>query len=234
MNADPTGSPLRALIVHAHPEPASFNAALRDTAVRTLRARGAEVAVSDLYAQRFEAVAGRDDFLALHNPERFAYVHEQRRATASRGYGADILTEQDRLAASDLVIFQFPLWWYAVPAILKGWADRVLTHGFAYTDERQFDHGLLRGKRAMLSVTTGGTAAELEADSAHTGTVEQFLKPFAGGVLAFVGMTVLPPFIVHAVGSLSPQARMEAIDAYRAHLQRVACTPDHNLSRTTS
>ena len=213
---------MRALIVHAHPEPASFNAALRDTAARTLTERGAEVVVSDLYAQRFEAVAGRDDFLELHSPERLGYVHEQRRATASRGYAADILTEQDRLAAADLVIFQFPLWWYAVPAILKGWADRVLTHGFAYTDERQFDRGLLRGKRAMLSITTGGTAEELEADSAHTGTIEQLLKPFAGGVLSFVGMTVLPPFIVHAVGSLTPKARIEALDADRAHLVRFA------------
>ena len=221
MNASRKGSALRALIVHAHPEPASFNATLRDTAAQTLRERDAEVVVSDLYAQRFEAAAGREDFLALHNPERLAYVHEQRRAAVSRGYAADILTEQDRLAAADLVIFQFPLWWYAVPAILKGWADRVLTYGFAYTDERQFDHGLLRGKRAMLSVTTGGTAAELEADSAQTGTVDQFLKPFAGGVLAFVGMTVLPPFIVHAVGSMTQQARMETLDAYRAHLARI-------------
>lgn len=70
-----------------------------------------------------------------------------------------------------------------MPAVLKGSADRVLTHGFAYTDEEVFDTGLLRGKRAMLSITTGGTEEELQADSCYTGTVEEFLKPFSGGVL---------------------------------------------------
>lgn len=94
----------------------------------------------------------------------------------------------------------------------------MLTHGFAYTDEHLFERGLLAGKRAMLSVTTGGTEAELAADSRHTGTVDQILKPFTGGVLAFVGMTVLPPFLTYAVGAMDGQARTAALDAYRRHL----------------
>ncbi|HSI59860.1 MAG TPA: NAD(P)H-dependent oxidoreductase [Ideonella sp.] len=209
---------MKALIVLAHPEPASLNAALTHVAVQTLRETGQGVEVSDLCAQGFHAVAGRDDFVHLRNPERLGYVHEQRHAAATRAYAPDILVEQDKLAAADLVIFQFPLWWYGVPAILKGWADRVLTHGFAYTDERLFERGLLAGKQAMLSITTGGTEEELEADSQHTGTVEQFLKPFGGGVLGFVGMTVLPPFIAYAAGSRDTAGRAALLAAWRERL----------------
>lgn len=99
---------MHVLIVHAHPKPASFNAALRDTAKRTLQELGHSVTVSDLYAQEFEAVAGARDFTTPHNPSRLGYVHEQRRATATRAYAPDILAEQDRITNADFVIFQFP------------------------------------------------------------------------------------------------------------------------------
>jgi NAD(P)H dehydrogenase (quinone) len=205
----------KALIVLAHPEPLSLNAALTKVAVETLTGLGVEVDVSDLYAQGFQAVAGREDFAHLESPERLGYVHEQRHASIRRGYADDILREQDRLAAADLVIFQFPLWWYAVPAILKGWTDRVLTHGFAYTEENLFQNGLLRGKQAMLSVTTGGTAQELQEDSVYTGTIDEILKPFSGGVLRFVGMEVAPAHIFYAPASVTPEQRVHGIDVYR-------------------
>lgn len=208
----------RALIVHAHPEPLSLNGALTRLAVDTLTEQGMAVEVSDLYAQDFKAVAGRADFARLANSERLGYVHEQRHASADRAYARDILREQDRVAAADLLIFQFPLWWYAVPAILKGWADRVLTHGFAYTDAHLFETGLLRGKRAMLSVTTGGTQEELLADRQTTGTIEEFLKPFSGGVLRFVGMQVEPPYLFHAPASMTAGQRRQGMDAYRQRL----------------
>lgn len=212
----------KALIVLAHPEPLSLNAELTKVAVDALTSLDIEVEVSDLYAQGFQAVAGREDFRQLASPERLGYVHEQRHASIHRSYAEDILREQDRLASADLVIFQFPLWWYAVPAILKGWADRVLTHGFAYTEENLFQTGLLRGKHAMLSVTTGGTAQELVEDSAYTGTIDEILKPFSGGVLQFVGMEVVPAHVFYAPASLTPEQRARGIDDYRRRLLRIA------------
>lgn len=212
---------MNVLIIYAHPEPLSMNAALKNATVQTLRSYGADVEVSDLYAQGFNAVAGRNDFLNMRNPEHLGYVHEQRHAAEARAYASDILAEQKKISAADLLIFQFPLWWYSVPAILKGWADRVLTYGFAYTDENIFENGLLRGKQAMLSITTGGTAEELNADSRYTGTVDEFLKPFSGGVLRFVGLEVLPPFIAYAVsqgGALSGEKHIETL---RSHLRDV-------------
>jgi NAD(P)H dehydrogenase (quinone) len=213
---------MKALIVHVHPEPKSMNAALTAVAADTLRGEGFEVEISDLYAQGFHAVAGGGDFTQRASPERLGYVHEQRHAAASRAYAPDILAEQDKIARADWLIFQFPLWWYAVPALLKGWADRVLTHGFAYTDERLFDQGLLAGKRGMLSVTTGASADELEADRRWTGSIDEILRPFSGGVLGYVGLQVLPPFIAYAAGNVSAEGRRAQLEAYRAHLRQQA------------
>lgn len=210
---------MQALIVHAHHEPKSFNGAMRSVAEETLHALGWRVEVSDLYAERFQAAAGPADFTLPTSSDRFGYVHEQRAAHRSGGYAADILREQDRVRRADLLVFQFPVWWYAPPAIVKGWADRVLSHGFAYTDSELFDTGLLRGRKAMLALTTGGTREELDADAAITGTVEEFIRPFSGGVLRFVGMDVLDPFVAYAPASVTDGERREMLHRYALHLR---------------
>ena len=212
---------MNALIVYAHHESKSFNAAMLAVAVEELRSAHWNVEVSDLYAEGFQAVASRSDFSAPTSSDRFGYVHEQRHAAAARAYSADILEQQDRVARADFLLFQFPVWWYSPPAIVKGWADRVLTHGFAYTDSRLFDDGLLKGRRAMLAVTTGGTEDELIADSGITGRVEDFLRPFSGGVLRYVGLEVQAPFVAFAPESAGVDGRGRLLETYRRHLQRV-------------
>lgn len=213
---------MKALIVYAHPEPTSMNGALKEAAVQALLAAGWEVEVSDLHAQNFRAVAGWDDFTQPVSPERLGYAHEQRHANAGGHYAPDILAEQEKIRQADLIIFQFPLWWYAVPAILKGWADRVLANGFAFDDKHMFETGLLRGKHAMLSFTTGGTAEELLADRKHTGTIDEFMRPFAGGVLKFTGMNVLLPFVAYAPASLDERGRRTQIKKYEDRVYSVA------------
>ncbi|MFS8980745.1 NAD(P)H-dependent oxidoreductase [Cupriavidus necator] len=213
---------MNALIVYAHPDPKSMNGALKDAAVRALTDAGWQVEVSDLHAQNFRAAAGWEDFTHPVSPERLGYAHEQRYATKGGHYSADILAEQAKVRRADLIIFQFPLWWYAVPAIMKGWADRVLANGFAYDELHMFENGLLRGKHAMLSFTTGGTAVELLADRKHTGTVDEFMRPFSGGVLSFTGMQLLPPFISYAPSSLDHGGRQAEILQYEHRVYSVA------------
>lgn len=221
---------MNALIVYAHPEPRSMNGAMMEVIRERFAVHGWNVAVTDLYANRLRAVPSRADFIQLRNPERFSLVHEQRHAQTLRSYRSDILDQQDKVAAADLIVFQFPLWWYGVPAIMKGWAERILTHGFAYDDEHVFEHGLLQGKLAMLSLTTGATRAELDADSRHTGTVEQFLRPFSGGVIGFCGIEVVDPFVAYAVGHMGEAGRRHTLDLLRTRIDGIAGSAVANSS----
>lgn len=208
-----------ALIVFVHPEPRSFNGAMKNVALETLTGLGWTTEVSDLYAEGFDPVAGPADVRAYQPSDRpFSLMRAQRLAETTGGYTEQIEREQQRLARADLVIFQFPVWWYSVPAMLKGWFDRVLTYGFAYDDEKLFDDGLLRSKRAMVSLTTGGSADELGADAHRTGTPQDFLRAVQGGTLGFVGMQVLPPFITFAPGGLGDVGRRSELVRWRDHL----------------
>jgi NAD(P)H dehydrogenase (quinone) len=150
---------MKALIVYAHPEPKSFNGAMKDLSVETLRGRGDEVEVTDLYAMRFNAVVAADDFHGERaDPEFLSIAAEQTRACERGTLASDIVTEQKKLARAEILILQFPIWWFGMPAILKGWADRVLARGFAYVAGRKYDTGMLRGKTAMIAATTGTSA----------------------------------------------------------------------------
>src|SRR5882757_1553770 len=154
---------MNALIVYAHLEPASFNAALKDAAVAAIVAAGHQVEVSDLYGEQFNPVAGRHDFTTVADPARFHYQGEQMLAAQQDGFSGEIKREHARVNRADVIILQFPLWWGAPPAILKGWFERVLAYGFAYADGRRFDKGLFRGRGGLMCVTTGGTPARFSA-----------------------------------------------------------------------
>ncbi|MGB5825458.1 MAG: NAD(P)H-dependent oxidoreductase, partial [Pseudomonas mandelii] len=111
---------MKVLIVHAHPEPKSFTAALRDQAVSTLEAQGHEVRVSDLYAMNWNPVASADDFSSRENPEYLVYALEQRLGVKRQSLAPDIQQELDKLLWADLLILNFPIFWFSAPAMLKG------------------------------------------------------------------------------------------------------------------
>ena len=157
---------MNVLIIHAHPEPTSFNAAMRDVAVATLQEEGHGVLVSDLYPMGFHAVLGANDFIGDRlDANVLNAAAEQTNAYANGTLAPDIIAEQAKVAAADLVIFQFPIWWFGMPAIMKGWADRVFTRGFAYDAGRKYDNGLFRGKTATRKPTTAPTSGSSPACS---------------------------------------------------------------------
>lgn len=212
---------MRVLIVSAHPEPRSFNAALAATAVATLEAGGHMVTHSDLYAMGFNPVVGRGDFSTVHDAARLNVSLEQRHAVAHGGLAADIRAELDKLLAAELLILQFPLWWFGLPAILKGWIDRVFVSGTAYGRTALYEHGKFRGKRALVCVTTGAPAEAFGPD-ALSGDMLGILAPLHRGVLGFTGMTVLPPYVCHHVPYEGDAARAAMLAGYRDHLGRLA------------
>ncbi|GAB3673937.1 NAD(P)H-dependent oxidoreductase [Salinisphaera aquimarina] len=205
---------MHALIVHCHPEPDSFNAALTATARQTLTEAGATVTVSDLYAESFDPVEGPRHYTERADADYFSALTEQRHAGNTATRPADVQREIDRLNAADLVILQFPLWWHAQPAMLKGWFDRVFVYGGLYTGRKRYDEGYFRGKRAILSVTTGGPAPTFSRYG-RGGPIERLLWPIHYS-LHYMGFDVLPPFLTHGVqgSGIAYQAKQ----AFERHL----------------
>lgn len=215
---------MHVLIVHAHPEPRSFNGALTGQAVSTLSGLGHTVEVSDLYAMKFKAVADADDYCEREDPGYLRIDREQTHAHELAAVAADVRAEQAKIARAELVVLQYPMWWFSMPAILKGWLDRVLTRGFAYLPGRKYDTGMLRGKLAMVSVTTG-TSADTYAPDGIDGALLDVLWPVHNGVLRYSGFDVLTPLATHMPAKLSPAERAEALSRYDAHLRAIDTLP---------
>lgn len=208
---------MNVLIVYAHEEPHSFNAAMKKTATRVLEAAGHTVVISDLYRMGFKAVADAQDFLERQDRHVLKRQKEELAAARLGTLSHDILVEQERLRTCDLLILQFPLWWFSMPAILKGWVDRVLTMGFAYGGGKWYDEGGLKGRKAMLSLTTGGPE-HIYTPHGRNGSMDQLLFPIQHGILYFCGFEVLPPFIAYGPAHLDAPKRDQLLLDYEAHL----------------
>jgi NAD(P)H dehydrogenase (quinone) len=212
------------LIVYAHPEPGSFNGAMLTVAVETLEAAGHQVVVSDLYAMGFQAATTRADFTTTAEAEFFNYQVEERHAVEHDGFAPDIKAEMAKLEAADLLIFQFPIYWFSVPAILKGWVDRVFAMGWAYGGGRYFDQGAFRGKRAMVAMTTGGPAEVFMPDG-RFGAMEVVLWPIQHGIFRFCGFDVVEPFVAYAAARVDDEARAAMLEAWRRRLAAIETAP---------
>lgn len=205
------------LIVYAHPEPTSLTRQLVDVSAKTLEGMGHKVEHSDLYGMKWKAVFDADDFPNRANRERLSFIMESGHAYSTGQQTADVAAEQAKLLAADAVILQFPLWWYGVPAILKGWIERVYAFGFAYgykngSNEFRFGDGILKGKRALVNVLTGGPEADYGPRGIN-GPIDQILFPLTHGALFYPGMDVLPIHAVYGAGHISTSEEVEKVKA---------------------
>jgi NAD(P)H dehydrogenase (quinone) len=215
---------MNVLWVFAHPEPRSLGGALRDDGLRTLRELGHDVRESDLYAMKWNPVVDAADFGAEGGDERLVVGAASARAYAGGELSPDILAEQEKLAWADAVVVQFPLWWYGLPAILKGWFDRVFVKGFGYgvraEDGRtlRYGEGKLAGKRAMVVLSAGAREPALGPRGVN-GSLADVLFPLHHGTLFYAGMAVLPPVAVYGADRVSPEHFAEARDLLRTRLR---------------
>jgi NAD(P)H dehydrogenase (quinone) len=148
---------MKVFIVYAHPEPKSFNGAMKDLAVETLRQAGHEVVVSDLYAMGFHPVVGANDFLGERaDPDFLSIATEQTKAFRTGTLAPDIVVEQEQPAHPAI-----PIWWFGMPAILKGWADRVLRAASLMARVANTTQAMFRGKTAMVAATVGAPLLDL-------------------------------------------------------------------------
>ena len=162
---------MKYLIVYAHPNLKSYNNAILEILTNKLKSKNHEVKVRDLYVNNFNPVLSGSDF------EQFMQGQVP----------DDIKTEQQYISDADVLVFQFPIWWFQMPAILKGYIDQVFSKGFAYDIGPDGVFGLLNGKKCILINTTGGTAEQYN----DYGFLEGITRTIDAGNFQFCGMKIL-------------------------------------------
>ncbi len=137
---------MKALIVYCHPSPRSFNHAVLETVQAELNAAGAEQRLIDLYAENFQPAMTLEDWS----------TYEDTNTNTNR-----IAQHVDSLQWCDALLFVYPTWWFGPPAMLKGWLDRVLVPGVAFSmptpENPRITHNLLHINQLGVFTTCGAS-----------------------------------------------------------------------------
>lgn len=181
-------------VVHAHPEPRSFCTAMAHEARRVLKSRGDDVSFSDLYALNFDPVGRASEFAERANSDYLVYALEQRYALEHNTLAPEVQREVDALLASDTLMLVFPLYWFSVPALIKGWIDRCFLSGALYGGKRIYGRGGMVGKRAVIGVSLGGREHMFGPQAIHGELAGGMLRHLLQGTLGYVGYEVVEPF----------------------------------------
>lgn len=192
---------MRALILFAHPNPRSFCAAIKQVVEESLIEQKISVDVRDLYVMGFNPVLKGEDFIAIKSGQ----------------LPADIADEQDRIRSVDLIIIICPIWWAGLPAILKGYLDRIFTFGFAFGPAPQGGmQGLLQDKKAILIHTMGNSHQSYES----SGMFKSLNQTLEQGVITYSGIEILD----HHYFSSIPTSTLEERHAYLNDLRHKVLT----------
>ncbi len=185
------------LIVLAHPDGRSFNGAWAEETHKACVNAGDTVLWSDLVAMNFDPVENELHYPHIGCDSVFDALKAQEEAAKANQLPADVAVEIEKMRRADRIIFHFPIWWFAPPAVLKGWFDRVLVHGELHSVKQRFDAGQFRGKKVLFCVTTGSSEAE-SSFNGKEGDIQMLLWP-AAYTLRYLGFSVLKPEIIHGV-----------------------------------
>ena len=194
---------MKHLIVYAHPNPGSLNHAILDTAIHTLKNNGHEVVVRDLYALDFQPVLKPEDTEAMKAGQT----------------PQDIKTEQEFIAEADVITFIYPIWWTGLPAILKGYVDRVFAFGFAYSAGPEGIIKLLEGKKGFI-INTHGTPNEVYDEIGMTAGLKVTSDI---GIFNFTGIEAVEHLLFGSIGYLGEED-------YKAMLKKVEDTINSHFS----
>jgi NAD(P)H dehydrogenase (quinone) len=198
---------------------------MKNLAIQVLSHQGHNVVLSDLYGQGFSPEAQKWDFVTTTG-NHFNYMLEQRHAAGlDLAFSPDILGEIQKVKAAELVLFVSPIWWLSVPAILKGWFDRVLAMGFAWDGGRIFENGLMLGKQAMFIGSVGGPAEFFKDTGKYKADIVQILHPINHGTLAFCGFAVHEPFVAMNVLDSNTIVRTKALTELSFRLEHMIASP---------
>ena len=161
---------MKHLVIYAHPNPGSLNGQLKNSVADQLMAKGEAVEIRDLYRLNFNPVLSNEDMAGQRS-----------------GKLADnVKVEQDYIRWADCILFIYPIWWTGLPAIMKGYIDRVFSYGFAYRYDQGVQKGLLTGKQAIIINTHGKSQAEYR----NIGMDSALLLTSDKGIYNYCGLTV--------------------------------------------
>jgi NAD(P)H dehydrogenase (quinone) len=170
-SSSPGRQTMKYLVICTHPNPKSFNHGVKETVVEELRMGGTEVVVRDLYSLRFDPLLKEADFSAMLKGSALP----------------DVKAEQEHVRAADVVVFVYPLWWAGMPAMLKGYIDRVFSEGFAYKITEDGITGLLGDKKVLILTTTGAPREMYE----ESGMFKSMAQTIDDGIFRFCGMEII-------------------------------------------
>lgn len=194
----------RVLAVLAHPERRSLNGVLFDAALKTLKQNGHEVRVSDLYRMDFKPTIDRADF-PRYTEDTFTVSSAIRQAEEMQNMPEDVVREQQKILWAECLIFQFPIWWFSAPAILKGWLDRVMTFGFTKN---------IAKKKILMSVTAASPTPKSLNDPQD---ISNLLRPISFG-LSCTGGIVMPPLIFYDVYRTDDARLFSHLNLLKSHI----------------
>ena len=215
---NPESTARRAHIVYCHPEPKSFVGAMARTAREALERAGWTVSLSDLYASGFDPVARAEDFSERSNPQHLVYPLEQRHALETGTLSPDIARELEPVLESELLVLAFPVFWFSMPAMLKGWVDRVFLSGRFYG-----------GRRAMVLTALGGREHMFGAGSVHGELSMGLLRHIQQGTLGYVGYAVHEPFIAYHVPYVTDEDRAQLLRSLGEQMAGIDARPTIDL-----
>lgn len=189
------------LIIYAHPSTTSLNYAIKNTIHDTLHLAGHNVVIRDLYALNFNPVLTSDEL-------NMTFIGNQ---------AHDVIIEHEFIVKADKIIFIFPLWWGGMPAIMRGYLDRVLSYDFAYRSENGISVGLLKTKSVILINTIGSKENNYQQNGMTTA-----LETIAShGIFNFCGAEVEKYFHfydIHHTTLEERQAMLEQLNKYFSSL----------------
>jgi NAD(P)H dehydrogenase (quinone) len=190
---------MKYLVIYTHPNPVSYNNAVKETVVEELRKADREVGVRDLYSLKFDPLLKDADIDAI------------RKGTAL----PDVKAEQDHVRAADIIVFVFPLWWAGMPAMLKGYIDRVFSEGFAYKVTENDIIGLLNSKKVLIITTTGAPREMYE----ESGMFRSMGQTIDDGIFRFCGMEIIAHKYLTAVPYVTDSDRKKMLEDLRGFVR---------------
>lgn len=198
---------------------------MRDAILDEFERRDDEITVSDLYAMSFNPVLSANDFRSRRQPDHLVYALEQRHGYETGTLATDITREVEHVLSADILAFTFPVFWFSMPAILKGWIERVFLSGSFYGGKRIYGRGGLAGKRAFAAVSLGGRSHMFGPGAIHGELETGHLRHFFQGTLGYVGLAVHRPFVAYHIPYADDAHRRAALDQLRTYVRTLDAQP---------